>query len=216
MNLLKAALILMRDVHKGEKLNYVGGSYCSHPRDVARRMHTIDEKVVACLHDAVESLMKDRYPKKDLPPAQEEVAIGKILDEIKGYFKSHGFDISRLLPELDVLTKRWSDKADYQGYIKRIICHTQETGSFIAIRVKRADLESNRDPHRNLPLDRQTPEDRARLRRYDAAIELIDTTYPVVKYRKDRIGDPIMLVSGSLQARTRSSMPYLAITLDVA
>jgi len=185
----QAAQAFMMDVHDGQRFKYVEGPYYFHPRDVAHRMHSVDEAVLGYWHDTVEHIRDKRFPtqrdpetgeKIPLPRDVEEAAIQEILQHIKDHFKDCGFDISRLIPELDLLTKRTSDT--YDQYIGRIIAYAKSPGgSLRPVKVKKADLEDNARPDRN-PRP-PGPKDIARVARYHRAIERINSEFPESSFR---------------------------------
>jgi hypothetical protein len=189
MDLLQAAGKCSRFFHKGQHFKYVEGAYWEHPKSVSERMHSVDEKVLALLHDVGEEIVKQRLKEIKAPtPEQEEEAVAYALDRIRRYFQKRHCTIDYLLPDLDVLTRRsyWT----YGFYIGNIIDHCARTGALRAAKVKLADLEDNRDPDRNRPVALQTDKDKARLLRYDFSRARILKAYPQITLRLGRNNRP--------------------------
>ncbi|MDR3449704.1 MAG: hypothetical protein P4M15_08180 [Alphaproteobacteria bacterium] len=187
MDLLQAARQFSTRAHEGERLKYVPGPYYTHPKAVSERQWDVPAKVEALLHDTVESHVKNTLGKHP-DPHQEERVIAEYLKYIQKYFRGKGCDISDLIPDIDILTKRTTD-TDYGKYIDRIIDRAKRTGSLRALLVKLADLDDNSLPERNPRLSMQTDKDRARLARYTAAIYQIENSFPGIELRpsvKDR------------------------------
>jgi hypothetical protein len=175
-----------RDAHQGERLKFVDGPYFWHVKSVSERMHSKDEVIVAFLHDAIESKVKKALGKKPDPEAEERL-IALELETLALHFKKFSYDIDHLLGDINVLTRRVTDKDDsdelnnnkkYKAYIGRIIAHAQKTGSRIAPKVKKADLKDNSDPARNPKVGGQTLKDRMRIARYEKAASAIVAAFP--------------------------------------
>jgi hypothetical protein len=176
MNLLQFTSNYAARIHRGERFKHVAGVYYDHVKAVAERMHTVEEKALALMHDTLETQVR-RALGKTPDRETEEAFIQQALEQMRADFGAHGFDIDWLLPQLNVLTKRRSEP-DYDVYIDGIIAYAQATGDYRPLKVKKGDLKDNMDPGRNPPYALQTPSDHERLARYDHAWARITTEFP--------------------------------------
>jgi len=92
-NLLKKAIELARTYHKGQK-DKAGKPYILHPLRLMQSVESVDEKIVAVLHDIVE----------DTPISLEDL-------RLKG-FSGH------IINAIEALTKKQDE--DYNTFIERI------------------------------------------------------------------------------------------------
>ena len=113
-DLLEKSKLLAERIFE-EKTDKGGNPYMVHLLSVSYFMNSLEEKVVAILHDILE----------DSEVTKDE------LEEL-GYS-------SEILDSIDILTRR--DKEDYSKYIERII----SSGNLIALNVKLFDLKNNMD-----------------------------------------------------------------------
>ena len=120
---LKTALNLARKLHKNDK-DKANDDYIFHPVLVALECESIDEKVVALLHDVIED-------------HGDEISYDDLLNM--------GFNVE-IIDALKLVThvrdKSIKDiKIEYREYIKKL----KESNNKIAINVKLADLKNNSD-----------------------------------------------------------------------
>ena len=120
---LKTALNLARKLHKNDK-DKANDDYIFHPVLVALECESIDEKVVALLHDVIED-------------HGDEISYDDLLNM--------GFNVE-IIEALKLVThvrdKSIKDiKIEYREYIKKL----KESNNKIAINVKLADLKNNSD-----------------------------------------------------------------------
>jgi len=112
---------LARDVavraHAGQ-VDKAGRPYIEHPTTVAGRLSTVDEQVVAFLHDVVEDT---------------DVTLAEL--------RSAGFTVEQVLA-VDAVTKRRGET------LEQSIARVLSESSGVALRVKRADVSHNADPAR--------------------------------------------------------------------
>ncbi len=185
MNTLELAIKYAKETHKGERFKYIEGVYYEHVKAVAARMHSIDEKVVATLHDVVERKVELRLGKSP-SRTDEETVIQDELAKLARYFRAHGCPIddkdSLILASIDVLTKRRHQI--YHEYTERLLDHTHgahrqhHPQAFIALKAKKGDMTDNMDPERNPPENMQSASDRARLLKYEHTLAIINARYP--------------------------------------
>lgn len=114
---LARAVAIAAEAHR-EQLDRNGAPYILHPIRVMMTMGTDEARMAAVLHDVVE----------DSAWTLEQL-------------RTEGFS-ERVIAAVDSLTKRESEKDDYDAYIRRVMENP------LAIRVKIADLEDNMDPKR--------------------------------------------------------------------
>lgn len=114
MSTLEQAIIIAAAAHKGA-LDKGGAPYILHPLRVMAAVNTLDEKIVAVLHDVVED--------------SKDWTFDKLLAE--------GFS-SQVVDALRCVTKTSKDE-DYEAFIERAL------GNAIATQVKLADLRDNSD-----------------------------------------------------------------------
>jgi len=117
MSLLEKAIAIAVEAHHGKK-DLGGAPYILHPLRVMFRVNTVEEKIVAVLHDVVED-HGDVWPVKRL--------------------RKVGFS-KRIMKALGCVTKRKGEL--YEKYVKRAASNP------IALKVKIADLEDNMDVRR--------------------------------------------------------------------
>jgi len=141
---LELAIRIAVAAHKGQS-DKAGLPYILHPLAVMNAVETIDEKIVAVLHDAVED--------------SEELSIDGIRFDTRTYIVD---SISkRCVDAILLLTK--TDGVTYNDYINRV-CENR-----LAAVVKKADIAHNLSRLHNLK-----PEDRTRLaKKYTSAMELL-------------------------------------------
>ncbi len=113
--MLSKALELARRAHEGQK-DKAGEPYIFHPVTVALLCETVEEKVVALLHDTVE----------DSELGLEDIAAAGFSQDI--------MDAIRLLTHDP-------DECSYEEYVERLA----KSGNKTAINVKIADLTHNSD-----------------------------------------------------------------------
>lgn len=189
MNTLELAIKYAKETHKGERFKYIEGVYYEHVKAVAARMHSVDEKTVATLHDVIERKVEMRLGKS--PAAtDEEAVIQDELYKLARFFRAHGCPIdgrdSLIITSLDVLTKRRHQT--YHDYIQRLLDHThnaQRRGhpqAFVALKVKKGDMADNMDPERNPPEGMQNAADRKRLFKYEHTLAIFNARYPEREY----------------------------------
>ena len=184
---LSLADFIAYDAHHTERLKYVDGIYFEHVQSVAKRMHSVDEKIVALFHDISEHEVRDRLGRTP-EPAEEEALIQHTLRNLEQAFHRRGYDISHLLPALDALTRRTSET--YEAYIAGIVRVAKQGDpngpGMIAAKVKMADLEDNSLPERNPRPSQQTGKDQLRLARYRAALAVLRGAFPEIILRPRR------------------------------
>jgi (p)ppGpp synthase/HD superfamily hydrolase len=117
MSLLEKAIAVAVEAHKGKK-DRAGQPYILHPLRVMFGVETEDERIVAVLHDVVES-HGDIWPMERL--------------------RQNGFP-QRILDALDCVTKRTGEV--YEQFVERSAANP------IGRRVKLADLTDNMDVRR--------------------------------------------------------------------
>lgn len=181
MDLLQTAIKYAECAHEGERFRYVAGVYYTHVKAVSERMHTVPEKVVAVMHDVVESKVRKHLGRTPHYVA-EEAHIVRALNEIALHFRANDCDIEFLLPELNILTKRGKD-TNYLDYIARIAGHAARTGSLIAPKVKMADLAFNSQVDHNPSFSQQSDEDKIRLKQYAEAREFLRWMFPEISLK---------------------------------
>ncbi|MCZ7556741.1 MAG: GTP pyrophosphokinase [Bacteroidia bacterium] len=143
MNLIDTALSIALSVHTGQVDKY-GAPYILHPLRVAMRAQSVDDMVIAILHDVVED------------------GDGKVtLDTLR----DSGFP-EHIVAAVDCLSKRVIDGAEeeWEAYIARVMTNSA------AMRVKLLDLEDNLDVRR---IPASATKDDGRFRRYEWARECI-------------------------------------------
>lgn len=120
--LLKKALEISRECHKNQK-DKAGDDYIFHPILVALQCSTINEKIVALLHDCIE----------DHPDKINFITLSEI-------FPSEIIEALKLLTHVKNDSIQ-DDHQEYRAYIEKI----KESNNKIAINVKIADLTNNSD-----------------------------------------------------------------------
>jgi hypothetical protein len=177
MNTIQIAAGIAKAVHAGQRLKYVDGVYYNeHIKHVVRLVRSEEEKALAFLHDVPEefvSYWKKKRLKGKPPespgekfmdqkineffgkkPFDEGMLITKTIDWIAEEFTKNGHPMDRyspLMEDLDIITKRSSDKG-YEGskrYIERMIWYAEESGRIVVVVVKRSDLHNNMRADRN-------------------------------------------------------------------
>lgn len=129
------------------QVDKAGAPYLLHPLRMMLRMETLEEKMVALLHDVVEDSSSEK---------------SVTLDDLR----RDGFS-EEVVKSVDCLTKRKGDKNEedyYRCYLEKV------KGNALARKVKLADLEDNMDLRR---LKLVTPRDMERLNKYKKAVEYL-------------------------------------------
>jgi (p)ppGpp synthase/HD superfamily hydrolase len=145
MSTLERAIAIAAEAHTGQ-VDKAGSCYILHPLRVMLNVSTLEERIVAILHDVCE----------DCP--------GWNLDRIR----SEGFS-ENIIEALDSVTKRKNEEGDdgYFTFVRRAASNP------IGRRVKLADLQDNLDVGR---ISNPTQRDFDRIERYRRAIALIEQT----------------------------------------
>jgi (p)ppGpp synthase/HD superfamily hydrolase len=112
MATLEKAIETAAKAHAGQ-LDKAGNPYVEHPLRMMLKMQTIEEKIVAVLHDVVEDS-------------------DTTLDDLR----REGFS-EKVLDAVDVLTRKSAAIEDYDAYLSALAANP------IARKVKLADLEDN-------------------------------------------------------------------------
>lgn len=120
--LLKEALEISRECHEWQK-DKAGDDYIFHPVLVALQCSTLNEKIVALLHDCIE----------DHPDKVDFVTLSNI-------FPFEVIEALKLLTHIKDDSIQ-DEHQEYREYIKRI----KNSNNTIAINVKMADLTNNSD-----------------------------------------------------------------------
>ena len=146
MSTLERAIAIAAEAHAGQ-VDKAGSCYILHPIRVMLRVSTLEEQIVAVLHDVCE----------DCP----EWSLERIRSE--GYSES-------IIEALGSVTKR-KDEEGEEGYFNFV---RRAASNRIGRRVKLADLEDNSDLGR---ISNPTQRDYDRVERYQRAIALLEQIY---------------------------------------
>ena len=218
MDSLQVAAQISRAEHRHERLKHVKGEVYSnnHIKPIVECLRSVDEKILGFLHDVPEKAVSDENKRRkatglpQLSARQEELVIERRLEEIVERFRKSGdhhvFRQSAFIEDLNVLTKRTSEKGvdGYRRYGKRIVDYAKSTGRTAVIMVKKTDLLNNRDEDRNPNAGAQSEKDRERLARYDELLASLNKEFPGITprpFRKDKANRkeyrrPILTSSG--------------------
>jgi (p)ppGpp synthase/HD superfamily hydrolase len=142
MSTLERAIAIAAEAHAGQ-FDKAGSNYILHPLRVMLKVSTIEERIVAVLHDVCE----------DCP--------GWSLQRLR----SEGFS-EEIISAISSVTKRPEEDGD-NGYFRFV---RRAASNPIGRRVKLADLQDNLDITR---IVNPTKRDHDRLERYRKAIDLI-------------------------------------------
>jgi hypothetical protein len=200
-NFQEVARELTHHVHRHERFKFVRGPYFTHPEWVATRMNSDEEVVTALLHDSIETMVKllkkkiaKIEPPRDFDTVTEERCINLAGQVLIGHFSRHGYDIPALFPHmlanLNALTRRESEKDNYDAYGNRLIDYADTTGQIIVLKVKLADLYHNKKRERNRRGSRLTPDDLDRLDNYQRLINKILAKHPDIELKDEPMSRP--------------------------
>lgn len=147
MSTLPRAIEIAHEAHAGQ-VDKAGAPYIAHPLRVMARVSTVEERIVAVLHDVVEDCASKGWTLERL--------------------RDHERFSAAVIEALAAVTHEPIGSDEEAAYFQAI---RRAAANPIARNVKRADLQDNADLSR---IAQPTERDRRRVEKYKRALQMLD------------------------------------------